>query len=79
MFHLKACEQSLRERVERASLHLSLVKVEFPSKQLHAQESEDDEEKEEQEQKGADGLHGVEQRSDQIREGSPMSGNHQEV
>lgn len=72
--HLEAGEQSLRERVEGASLHLSLVKVEFASEQLHAQQGEDDEEEEEQEQQGADGFHGVEQRVDQVRQSSPVPG-----
>lgn len=75
--HLEASEQSLRERVKGAPLHLSLIKVEFASKQLHAQQGEDDEEKEEQQQKGADGLHGVEQRVDQVRQSGPVSANDQ--
>ncbi len=57
--HLEAGEQSLREGVKSTSLHLSLVKVEFASKQLHAQQGKDDEEEEEQQQKGADSFHGV--------------------
>lgn len=59
--HLETSEQSLREGVEGTSLHLSLIKVEFSSKQLHAQQGEDDEEEKEQEQKGADSFHGVQQ------------------
>lgn len=59
--HLEASEQSLGERVKGASLHLSLIEVEFAPKQLHAQQGKDDEKEEEQEQKGADGFHGVEQ------------------
>lgn len=73
--HLKASEQSLREWVESASLHLSLIKVEFASKQLHAQQGENDEEEEEQEQKGADSFHGVQQWVHQVRQSSPMSAN----
>lgn len=72
--HLEASEQSLGEGVKSTSLHLSLVKVEFASEQLHAQQGEDDEEEEEQEQKGADSFHGVEQRVDQVRQSSPVSG-----
>ena len=72
---LETCEQSLREGVKGASLHLRLVKVEFASEQLHAQQGEDDEEEEEQEQKGADSFHGVEQRVDQVGQGSPVPGN----
>ena len=64
--HLEAGEQGLWEGVECAPLHLSLVKVEFASEQLHAQQGEDDEEEEEQEQQGADSLHGVQQRVHQI-------------
>ena len=44
--HLEAGEQGLWEGVECAPLHLSLVKVEFASEQLHAQQGEDDEEEE---------------------------------
>lgn len=72
--HLEASEQSLGEGVKSTSLHLSLVKVEFASEQLHSQQGEDDEEEEEQEQKGADGFHGVEQRVDQVRQSSPVPG-----
>lgn len=71
--HLEAGEQGLREGVERAPLHLSLVKVEFASKQLHPQQGEDDEEEEEQQQKGADGFHGVEQRVHQVGQRGPMA------
>lgn len=73
--HLETSEQSLREGVEGASLHLSVVKVKFAPKQLHAQQGEDDEEEEEQEQKGADSFHGVEQRVDKVRQSSPVPGN----
>lgn len=73
--HLEASEQSLGEGVKGAPLHLSLIKVEFASKQLHAQQGKDDEEEEEQEQKGADGFHGVQQRVDQVRQSSPVSSN----
>jgi len=76
--HLKTCEQSLREGVESTPLHLSLVKVEFASEQLHAQQCEDDEEEEEQEQKGADSFHGVEQRVDQVGQSGPVPGNNKE-
>lgn len=71
--HLEAGEQSLREGVERAPLHLGLVKVEFASEQLHSQQGEDDEEEEEQQQKGADGFHGVEQRVHQVGQGGPVA------
>lgn len=47
--HLETSEQSLREGVKSTSLHLRFIKVEFASKQLHAQQSEDDEEEEKQE------------------------------
>ncbi len=73
--HLETSEQSLREGVKSASLHLSLVEVEFASKQLHAQQGEDDEEEEEQEQEGADGFHGVEQWVDQVWQSSPVPAN----
>ena len=64
--HLEAGEQGLREGVECAPLHLSVVKVEFASEQLHAQQGKDNEEEEEQKQQGADSLHGVQQRVHQI-------------
>lgn len=73
--HLETCEQRLREWVKGASFHLSIIKVEFASKQLHTQQGEDDEEEEEQKQKGADSFHRVEQWSDQIRQGSPVPKN----
>lgn len=40
--HLEAGEQGLGESVKCAPLHLSLIKVEFASKQLHTQQREDD-------------------------------------
>lgn len=53
--YLKHCEQRLGEVVKGASS--GLVKVEFPSKELHAEQGEDDDEEEEQEQQGSDGAH----------------------
>jgi len=74
--HLEAGEQRLGEGVERAPLHLRLVEVELAAEQLHAQQGEDDEEEEEQQQQGADGLHGVQQRVDQVRQRRPVAVNH---
>lgn len=69
--YLKHGEQRLREVVERAAS--GLVKVKFPSKELHAKEGEDDDEEEEQEQQGSDGADGVEQRSHQVGQRVPVS------
>lgn len=55
--NLETSEQGLREGVKCTSLHLSFIKIEFASKQLHAQQGKDDEEEEEQEQKGTDSFH----------------------
>lgn len=48
--YLKAGEQCLREGVKGAAFGLRLVKVELPSKELHAEQSKDDEEEEKEEQ-----------------------------
>lgn len=53
--YLKHCEQRLGEVVKGASS--GLVKVEFPSKELHAEQGENDDEEEEQEQQGSDGAY----------------------
>lgn len=71
--YLEAGEQRLREGVEGAAFGLRLVEVEFPPKQLHAEQSEDDEEEEEEEQEGGDGLHGIQQRGHQTGQSRPMS------
>lgn len=50
LFYLEAGEQRLWEGVESAAFGLRLIEVELPSKQLHAEQSEDDEKEEEEEQ-----------------------------
>ncbi len=59
--HLENSEQGLREVIKRAPFGHSLVKVEFATKKLHAEQGEDNDEEEEQQQQRGDGLHGVEQ------------------
>ena len=55
--YLKHCEQRLGKVVEGAAS--GLVEVEFPPKELHAEQGEDNDEEEEQEQQGSDGANRV--------------------
>ena len=73
--YLKHSQKGLGEVVKGTPLGLGLVKVELPTKDLHAQQREDDDEEEEQQQQGGDGLHGVQQRSHQVAQGLPVTVN----
>lgn len=55
--YLKHSEQRLGKVVKGAAS--GLVKVEFPPKELHAEQGEDDNEEEQQEQQGSDGAYRV--------------------
>jgi len=69
--HLEHSEQRLGKVVKGAAS--GLVEVEFPPKELHAQQGEDNDEEEEQEQQGCDGTNRVEQRGHQVGQRVPIS------
>lgn len=54
--YLKHTDEGLRKVVKSAALYLSVGEVEFPAKDLHAEEGEDDNEEEEEQEEGGDGF-----------------------
>lgn len=69
--YLKNSEQRLGKVVKGAAS--GVVKVEFPPKELHAQQGEDNNEEEEQEQQGGDGANWVEEGGHEVGERVPIS------
>lgn len=71
--NLKDGEEGLGEIIKCASFGHRLIKVEFASEELHAQQGENNDEEEEQQQQGGDGLHGVEQGGHQVTKRRPVT------
>lgn len=72
--HLEHGEQGLWEVIKCASFGHRLIKVELASKELHPKQGKNNDEEEEQQQQRGNGLHGVEQRGNQVTERRPVSG-----